>query len=620
MSRTSAVSIAVRLHPLVLCSLCLVPAVLRGQADPDTVRTYILDPVTVTGTHIEALRSSVPNAVSVISRADIRRSGETSVLAVLNKRVPGMFVTERGLLGYGVATGAAGGITIRGAGGSPNTEVLVMTDGRPHLMGLMGHPLPDTYVTSGVERVEVIRGPASVLHGTNAMGGVINIISERTSAGGLAGNVAISGGSFGTRKIEGGIGFGAVGGGVSVHGSRFETDGHRPYASFTVNGGSVKGHLTLSPHYVLSADASLTGFRTYDPGPAVAPRIDNWVDIVRGSSGFSLENRYESFQGAFKAFVNFGRHDIHDGFHSTDNSVGILLYQGFTFSSGTVVTAGADFKSYGGEAQNKKSALDYGRHRVSETGVYALVQHPLLPRLTLNGGVRYNHGSVYGDEVVPQFGFAWSADDATTIKAAAGRGFRSPTIRELYLFPAPTPTLKPERMWNYELSILRSLGGRVSLELTGFVAEGSNLIRVEGRFPNLVLKNSGAFRHRGVEFSGSWTPTPDLSIEATYGYLDPGDQTMANPRHKVFLEAAYRSSFWTFSAGVQSVGGLYGADKSTRAIDDYTVVQARLTLTPTNGLSVFVSGENLTDVRYQTMWDYPMPGRSILGGIRWEWR
>lgn len=599
-------------------ALCALPLSLFAQAERDTARIFVLDPVTVTGTHIEALRSAVPNAVSVVSRDDIRRSGETSILAVINRRVPGVFLTERSVLGYGVSTGAAGGISIRGAGGSPNTQVLVLTDGRPHLMGLMGHPLPDTYVTAGVERVEVIRGPASLLHGTNAMGGVINIISALTPTGGFGANASASMGGFGTKKIEGGAGFGTENGGISVHGSHYTTDGHRPYSSFRINGGSVRGHARLDPRFTLSGDAHLSGFRTYDPGTVYAPRIDNWVDIVRGSSGLALENSLGSLQGALKAFFNFGRHDIYDGFHSKDNSVGVQLYQTLTFSGGTTVTAGVDYKRYGGEAENRKTGLQYGTHFVSESGAYALVQQSLLDMITLNGGLRLNHGSVYGNEILPQFGVAVKANSTTTVKASAGRGFRSPTIRELYLFPAPTPTLEPERMWNYELSVLRSIGNRSSLELTGFVANGSNLIRTEGRFPNLVLKNSGAFVHRGVEFSGLLGLSDQFAIECTYGYLDPGEQTMANPRHKFFVEGQYERAGWSCSAGLQYVSGLYGADRSVNAIPDYLLLQARVTVSPVRGLSLYVAGENLGNASYQTMWGYPMPGRTILSGVRWE--
>lgn len=584
----------------------------------DTSRTYVLDPVTVTGTNLEALRSRVPNAVSIISRDDIRRSGETSLLAVINKMVPGLFLTERGVLGYGVSNGAAGGISLRGVGGSPNTEVLVLTDGRPQMMGLMGHPLPDTYVTAGVERVEVIRGPASILHGTNAMGGVINIITQRTPSSGIAADVAASAGSYGTHKIEGGLGLGSDIGGISVRGSRYETDGDRPYSSFDINNGSVRGHVALSPSFTVSGDASISGFKTFDPGALSAPKINNWVDILRGSSGVALENRSGRWAGAVKGFFNFGRHDIFDGFHSTDNGIGLLAYEGVTLDAGTQLTAGVDYKRYGGTAENAITKFSYGEHFVTEYGIYALVQQPLWDRLTLNGGMRLNHGSMYGDVLIPQAGLAYRIDDATTVKGSAGRGFRSPTIREMFLFPAPNPLLEPESMWNYEMGVLRSFGPLSSVEVTAFLSEGTNMIRTEGRFPNLRLSNSGRFVHRGFELSGSFTLPLSMELEMTYSYLDPGAQTMASPRHKVFGELRYGYRAWTANLGVQSIAGLYGADNATKAMADYTVLSARITYAVVEGLELHVAAENLTDVSYQTMWDYPMPGRTVQGGVRWE--
>lgn len=608
-----------RRFALAASALFLTPVMLCAS-EPDTVRTYVLDPVTVTATNLEALRSSVPNAVSVVSLQDIRNSGERSVLAVINKMVPGLFLTERGVLGYGVSTGAAGGITLRGTGGSPNTGVLVLTDGRPQMMGLMGHPLPDTYMSAGVERVEVIRGPASILHGTNAMGGVINIITQRTPAHGFAGDVAASVGSYGTRTLEGGAGYGDDQAGISVRGSRYETSGHRPYASFDLTGGSARGHVRLSPGLILSGDASVTGFTTFDPGTASAPRIDNWVDITRGSSGIAIENTSGRLAGAVKAYFNFGRHDIYDGFHSTDNGIGILAYQGITLDGGTQITGGVDYKRYGGEAENRKTALTYGEHFVTEYGVYALVQQTVWERITLNGGLRVNHGSMYGDVLIPQAGVAYRVDQATTVKGSAGRGFRSPTIREMFLFPAPNPLLEPESMWNYELSVLRSFGPFTSIELTAFLSEGTNMIRTEGRFPNLKLTNSGRFVHRGLEVAASWGLPWDLSMDVTYGYLDPGAQTMASPRHKVFAALRYSRGPWSANLSAQSIAGLYGADNATRALPDYTTLAARFTVEVLDGVEVHVAADNLTDVKYQTMWDYPMPGRTLQVGMRWEVR
>ena len=135
--------------------------------------TIQIKEVVVTGTPVKVTRDNVPMSVSVVNKTQIEESDESALLPVLNGRVPGLFVTERGITGFGVATGSAGQISIRGIGGNPTTGVLMLIDGHPQFMGIMGHPLPDSYVASDVERVEVIRGPASILYGTNAMGGAV---------------------------------------------------------------------------------------------------------------------------------------------------------------------------------------------------------------------------------------------------------------------------------------------------------------------------------------------------------------------------------------------------------------------------------------------------------------
>jgi iron complex outermembrane receptor protein len=554
--------------------------------------------------------------VTVISRNDLRRSGETSVLSVVSRRVPGVFVTERGVLGYGAGAGAAGGITIRGTGGNPNTQVLVLTDGRPQMMGLFGHPLPDTYVTSGVERVEIIRGPASLLHGTNAMGGVMNIIYDYRPGAGPFADAGISYGTFATQKYELRTGYGFDGGGLSIAGNYYDTDGHRPYSSFNVANGAFRLGTALSESFTLSGDLALSKFKTYDPGPASSPYVDHWVNILRGSSGIALDNRFASVQGALKVYYNFGDHEIYDGFRSTDDNIGGLLYQAFRPFADNVTTAGIDFKRYGGVAQNIQAGVDFGRHYVEEYSAYLLTQQELLERYTMSAGVRFNRNTVTGNETVPQVGLAARFGE-TTLKANVGKGFRSPTIRELYLFPAPTPTLQAERLWSYEAGLIHRLSGSLQVELSGYIADGSNLIRTTGAFPNLVLSNSGQFTHRGIEISATATPGRELSVDATYGYLDPDEQTTANPRHKLFVGASYGVSMLTASASVQYVARLFGADFNQRRLPDYTLVNLRVSAALSYGLTAYVAAENLFDTDYQIVYDYPMPGRTFFAGLRW---
>ena len=142
---------------LILVTFSLFPQEVIHSILKDTIN---LDEVVITGTTTKVNRANVPLAVSVVNNIQIASSSESNLLPILNGRVPGLFVTERGVMGFGVAANAAGQISIRGIGGSPTTRVLMLIDGHPQYMGIFGHPLPDAYVASDIERVEVIRGPA----------------------------------------------------------------------------------------------------------------------------------------------------------------------------------------------------------------------------------------------------------------------------------------------------------------------------------------------------------------------------------------------------------------------------------------------------------------------------
>ena len=136
-----------------------------------------LQEVVVTGTRSATDTRYLPQTVTVIERDLLTNQYQTSILPTVVQQVPGLFVTSRSVLGYGVSGGAAGGINMRGiAGGSG--QMMVLIDGHPQYQGIYGHPISDSYQTLMAERVEVLRGPASMLYGSNAMGGVINAVES----------------------------------------------------------------------------------------------------------------------------------------------------------------------------------------------------------------------------------------------------------------------------------------------------------------------------------------------------------------------------------------------------------------------------------------------------------
>ncbi len=588
---------------------------LLAQAPEDSARTYPLDPITVTATRVAVTRSTVTTSLSVLPSSAIAAESQKSILTIIGEQVPGVFVQERGILGFGINT-PAGQVTIRGVGGSPNTQVLMLIDGRPQFMGLFGHPLTDSYLAASAERIEVIRGPASLMYGTNAMGGVINIITGGPRHEGVSADAQATVGSFNSSLLNGSAAYKDDRWSGIVSLTRQHTDGHRPQSDFTVRSGYARAAAIIASGLTATMDGSLTAFRTSDPGTLTAPKVGNWVDIMRGYAGVSVENQIGGWEGALRITQNFGDHAVYDGFRSSDDATIVSLYQSVRPAEGNTVTLGIDYERYGGSAKNDVFHADFGEHHEDEWGAYALVQQIVLSRLVLTGGLRWEHSGLFGDVLIPQAGAAYRLNDELTLRASAGKGFRSPTIRELYLFPAPTPTLKPEALWNYEIGLEQRLGGRASVDLTGFVADGSSLIRTAGVYPNLTLSNSGTFVHRGVELTGMYVPDGSIQLRMSYAYLNPGKETMSVPRHKLFLGGDYRIGRSMVHLGVTHINTIYGSDNSADRLPNYTLVGVRVTAAVMERFSVFVGGENLLDESYQTILGYPMPGRSWLAGLR----
>ena len=163
----------------------------------DTGMTDTLAQVVVTGTRSRTDIRHLPLTVTVLDRPAIEYSYTPSLLPVLTEQVPGFFSTSRGVMGYGVSGGAAGNISVRGLSGGSG-QVMVLIDGHPQYMGMFGHPISDAYQSLMAEQVEVLRGPASVLYGSNAMGGVVNIVTRRMEEDGVRTNISAGYGSWNT--------------------------------------------------------------------------------------------------------------------------------------------------------------------------------------------------------------------------------------------------------------------------------------------------------------------------------------------------------------------------------------------------------------------------------------
>jgi outer membrane cobalamin receptor len=588
---------------------------------PDSTKSYLLEPVVVTGTRYQVPKNAISSSITVVNNEEIRENHDVNVIDVLNDKVPGLFLNQNFIMGFGVGAASAGTINIRGIGGSPNTRVLALIDGQPQFMGIFGHPIIDALTSSSVERVEVIRGPASILYGSNAMGGAINIITKKIPNKTLKTNLSSFYGSFNSFNVNGDIGYKNNKFGVYASFTNSKTDGHRSDSKDSFNNSTGFGKVTysLNDKFMVTLDGNISKSKFYDPGMVNSVTPDNYYNYLRTRGAVSILNSFKRLDGALKLFYSYGKHDFFDGWNSYDEMKGITFFQNINVYKGITFTAGIDYKNYGGKGSNPNTPPFAAKglgvyHSNDETAAYGFVMDSLLNNLNLEAGVRYSKNSLFNAEYTPQFGITYSPFRKTTFKVNIGRGFQDPTILDLYLFPVANENLKPEHIWNYELGIEQKLlDYKLDFELTAFYDEGDNIIIVTP--PLFVKNNSGSFIHKGVEFQGRFWVTGNLNTSLNYSFLNTNEPALYAPKHNLNIQLDYRYNFIQVLLNLKYVSGLYSnIENSTK--QNYFLTDLIINYSLLNPVGLFVKGENLFNKQYEINYGYPMPGRMIIGGIQ----
>jgi len=586
--------------------------------EPPVKNSVTLDSLIVTGTQLPSDVRNQPASVTVISRKEIEKTEESSVLSSLKGLVPGLFITERGTTGFGIFTGAGGGISLRGIGGSPTTQVLIAIDGHPQMMGINGHDLPDAYVAYNAENIEVTRGPASTVYGSNAMGGVINIITREEKTDGYKLNGTVMMGSFNTQKYL-----------LSLRGKKDKlssyisanydkTDGHRAHSAFNLFNAYAKLGYTLSENYKTSADFSLSDYRSTDPGPITKLAFNDSLtaDVTRGMASVTLDNRFEKTSGKVKLYYDYGHHEIYDGWQSDDVNVGAMADQSFLPWKGAILTLGLDYKMYGGKAIRTNNPNFHLDKMIREGAIYGVVRQNLNEKWTIEEGMRYNLNSVYGNEWVPKIGLTYRPTETTILKLSSAKGFRNPTIRELYVFAA-NENLLPESMMNYEISYSQlSVDKKLRAELVLYLSKGENMIQtvINAGIPKYF--NTGKFNNQGLEAALQYDPQNNMHIYANYSYIHCEKPILATPMHQINLGADYKLRKMTLAINFQQVQNYYLKVGDVSVKDNFTLLDAKIGYQITKQLGLFCKADNLLNSTYQMNYNYPMPGATILGGIK----
>lgn len=621
-------------HSLLVLSLATLGAVNAGAKgiDQDTLHLHEVLVTAPIKTNVEL----TPLDVTVVTSGTIEKSAESNLLPVLQHNVAGMFVAQRGFAGYGVSTGSANSVTIRGVGGSD--KVLFLVDGQPQWAGLFGHSLPDTHVSNGVERVEVVKGPSSLLYGSSAMGGSINIITKHHTEDGVSGRARAMFGSFTTEKFDVSTGvkkgkFSAV-----LAGQVERSNGNRANSEFWLANEYINAQYSASEHWNAGTNIEMTQTKANNPGTLQNPLLSMWTRMDRGMASVYANDRYGIANGGAQAWISWGKHLIDDGyapgatprsylFHSTDYNMGFSVFQTVKPWDMSDISAGVDFQHWGGHKWNQdkvdqdKRTSDFKKCENEVAGYVMIQQGALSNMLSVNAGVRLQHSSQYGNVWVPQAGLIYHPVKAADIKFSFGKGFRSPNIRELYMFNPPANSdLRPEYMYNYELSYSQQLlDGRLSIGGALYYIDGKDMIqlmKVEGK--NRWM-NTGKFINKGFELQAGYVFNNQLNAHANYAYLHTDNKSVLAPKNMLNVEVNYSPGPLSFTLSSNTVWSLQYDHPAGEKIS-YSLLNLRAGYTMGSRVPVtyLVKVDNITNHHYEIMYGCPMPGITIMGGVEFK--
>lgn len=598
--------------------------------------------IIITATRTQRKVSNITSAVSVIDLEEIEASNSNYVMDVIGSQ-PGIYIRKDAVFGRQ-------SIEIRGLG-SNCRRIQTLIDGRPEKMALFGCTVTQTLPLSNIEKIEVIRGPESVLYGTDALGGVVNIITKKVLTQGYETSALFSYGaynSFHTLLQQGG------------NFSNFDyymtydykgSDGHRDNSEYKGSDASVR--LGYAPFKNWRMELSGKYFKddAQDPGTTAEPHINgDKREYERYSWDFDVKGTWAKSDILLNFYQNIGKHQftmptIEDFWHSKDNSYGVTLKGSQELYNNAkdirnVITAGYDYKyewaetlePYNSWAQQNMPVnfMNLGEFNRHNNDVFAF--NELTVKKFINTiGVRFHHNDIYGWKVLPQIGFMYHLTTGTSIRAKVGKGFRQPKFSELYLFPAHNETLEPEENISYEIALNHRVSRWAAFFVNPFYMDIKNFIQTVSNTsppPMYVNKNIGAFIIKGIEAGiNIKTPMDKLSITMYGTYMDIEDPEYSGheyvkgmPEFKYNTVINYRYKKLRLSLNGQYIAGLYDANlfstSEIEKVDNFFVANLKSSYQINNNIQYFLGIENLFDTDYEQFPGYPMPGFSVHSGLK----
>ncbi len=604
--------------------------------------------VTVTATRTPTQVGELGRSVTIVNSKEIEESGAVTVAEVL-ETVPGFSVARSG--SYGGATS----VFVRGGESDFN---LVLIDGvqvnRPG-----GEFDLANLSTANIERIEIVRGPSSVLYGTEAVSSTIHIITRSgRRAGSPGGRASALGGSRGSQDYLAQVDGGSDRIRYSLGALSTQTDG-----IFNFNSGYRRSDLSARNDIELSPGTTLGGSLRYNTGTQHVPTDDagaivdpnDYRDVAEQTYSVHIQRKFSANYDSRIQYGYFSHHSsnytLYDGvtdfydsiFESDENRHYVDWQNTMRLIPGHLVATGASWK--------EETSHDIHSTRRS-FGLYVQDQVSIGDRLFLTGGVRREDNNRFSDFVTGQFDASYLVNDTLRVRGSVGNGFRAPSFAEIVGFPeygiAGNPNLRPEKNTAVEAGVDLTLSGSgLQLSTTAFSNRFRDLIEftfaTAPGSPNYL--NVEAANSRGLEFQGTWRTGTFVTFGSWYtftatkvtnagsvpsGNFEKGRPLLRRPRHLAGVFGEFDQSRLHLRLDL-----LYKGARDDRIfLPDYTSTRVTLPgylradcfgsvplLRVEDGrrvLSAVFRAENLFNREYQEIAGFPSPGRRLRGGLEFQ--
>jgi vitamin B12 transporter len=575
----------------------------------------IADVIQITGTRIAQPLREVGSSIGVITADDIVLMGYRNAIDAIAS-VPGVTVNQNGSFGA-VAT-----VRIRGA---LSEQTLVLIDGVP-----VNDPTSPgggfdfaRLDTSNIEKIEVLKGNQSTLWGSDAIGGVVNIVTKRadnTSAkvfseigsfstyrGGVEANIAKEG--FSARLSFNGI----TSNGIS---KAEKKDGNNERDGFDSKTFSANTSLSLPHNATLLSSVLYNDSKLEYDGYGVKTGVaDSDVATETEEIAASMTLKIPLLNGLYENSFNMSYSDTERDYFSNGSPAYDYAGHRLLFRyQGTLNFNDKNRLAFGAEHETSQSGTDDNEIQ----GYFTLYEFKPLKATTLSAAVRIDDHDVYGSKTTTKFTAAWNPTVFATLRGSWGEGFKAPTIFQLtYFNPWSSKTqanknLQPETSTSYDLGVDLNFE-KAKISVTYFDQDTKNqIIYANGWYENESVVNSD-----GVEVSAQYDMLKILSISADYAYIDAktgtNTQLLSVPKNSADFTISFKPSQRSSSSILVRYNG---KEKNTNGnVKSWTRVDVNTNYRITERLSAFAKVENLFDENYQQVYGYGTPGISGLVGV-----